>query len=78
MFSVDRPIAPGHPSPSSTRHNLDPPRPATPAAGDENIAPSANASTRPSSSGRFHNTNVPTSGAGSGASASPSLKNLLS
>ncbi|EGE83325.1 PHD finger and BAH domain-containing protein, variant [Blastomyces dermatitidis ATCC 18188] len=78
MFSVDRPIAPGHQSPSSTRHSLDSPRPATPAAGDENISPSANGSARPSSSGRFHNTNVPTSGAGSGASASPSLKNLLS
>lgn len=78
MFSAERPAAPGHQSPSSTRRTLDPPRPATPAAGDENIAPSGNTSTRPSSSGRFHNTNVPTGGSGSGASASPSLKNLLS
>ncbi|OAX83379.1 hypothetical protein ACJ72_02254 [Emergomyces africanus] len=46
MFSGERPLAAGHPSPSSTRHSLDPARPATPAAGDENIAPpSGNAAT---------------------------------
>ncbi|ODH46806.1 hypothetical protein GX48_07105 [Paracoccidioides brasiliensis] len=88
IFSVERSIAPGHPSPSSTRRNLNPQCPATPAASDENVAHSSSprpAPVRPSSSGRFHGVNGPVgggsgsgSGSGSGASASPSLKNLLS
>ncbi|PGH16024.1 hypothetical protein AJ79_02004 [Helicocarpus griseus UAMH5409] len=78
MFSVDRSIAPGHPSPSSSRRSLDPQRPATPAAGDENTAPATTTSTRPTSSGRFNSASGPGGASGSGASASPSLKNLLS
>ncbi|KAK2746761.1 putative PHD type zinc finger protein with BAH domain-containing protein [Onygenales sp. PD_40] len=71
MFSVERAIA----SPSASRRSLDPQRPATPAAGDETSLPPGAAPTRPSSSGRYHSSNGM---GGSGASASPSLKNLLS
>lgn len=75
MYTSERVMAPNYPSPSLSRRSLDPPPPANPV--DQKAAgvsmPLAADGSRPPSSGL---NNGPPAGS-SGASASPSLKNLL-
>ncbi|KJF61048.1 PHD finger and BAH domain-containing protein [Coccidioides immitis RS] len=81
MYPVERAIAPNLPSPSVSRRSVDPQPPGTPGASEQHnpggTEPSStNAPQRPPSSGRANSGNqAPV--AASGASASPSLKNLL-
>ena len=70
MYPTERVIAPNYPSPSLSRRSVDPQPPANP--GEQKTAPAAEGA-RPPSAGR---SNGPPAGT-SGASASPSLKNLL-
>lgn len=75
MYSAERTIAPSLHSPQLSRRSIDPQVPSTPGT-DENIVGSA---IRPGSSGRHNSMSggPGATGSGSGASASPSLKNLL-
>jgi hypothetical protein len=80
VYSVERVLgAPGR-SPSISRASVDPQLPSTPGRSED----AAGSNARPSSSGRYTGPNGTNAGSntgtntGSGASASPSLKNLLS
>ncbi|PGH19212.1 hypothetical protein AJ80_04183 [Polytolypa hystricis UAMH7299] len=84
MYSVERSMAPNLASPSSTHRSLEPQRPSTPATteghGGRQLGGVGPPGTGPNNSERYSGANGtgPGASAASGASASPSLKNLLS